>query len=341
MASQFVCVRMQSMNGVNLNAFPFERDLTWMAFFQNAEGRTYARYGGRGDHGPESHLNRESLLWTMRQVLERHKKNDVQPDNKYEPVAKTTRVPMDHSAMRRKMANRKDSCIHCHDIKAADLEHNRRQGRLQKYQIYTYPSPSRLGVHLDTQVHNKIKSIDRRSPAATAGLRAGDVLKSVDQQRVLTFADVTRVLELAPETGTVTFEVERAGQTVAAKIRVTKGWRKNVDASWRPSTGSVGPSTGIWGKRVPDQQRRQYGLSTKTMAVRVTYIWSKWAKGSGIRHNDIVIALNGYKADVNMRQLAAHLHLTGEWGDRFTFTVLRGGRKMDIKIQLPNGPPNG
>ena len=40
-------VRIQSMNGVNLNQFQFEYDLTWMAFLQDAEGRTYTRYGGR------------------------------------------------------------------------------------------------------------------------------------------------------------------------------------------------------------------------------------------------------------------------------------------------------
>ena len=61
MAKKFVCVWIQSMNGVNLNQFQFEYDLTWMAFFQNAEGRTYARYGGRDDSGPESHLTKASM----------------------------------------------------------------------------------------------------------------------------------------------------------------------------------------------------------------------------------------------------------------------------------------
>ena len=56
LADRFVNVRVQSMNGVNLNQFQFEYDLTWMAFFQNAEGRTYTRYGRREDHDAESHL---------------------------------------------------------------------------------------------------------------------------------------------------------------------------------------------------------------------------------------------------------------------------------------------
>jgi len=37
---------MQSMNGVNIHLFQFERDLTWMAFFMDANDRFYARYGG-------------------------------------------------------------------------------------------------------------------------------------------------------------------------------------------------------------------------------------------------------------------------------------------------------
>src|SRR5688572_22764424 len=74
LSEQFVCVRMQSMNGVNLNLFQFERDLTWMSFFMDANDRFYARYGGREDSGAESHLTQKSLLRTMNEVLDLHRK---------------------------------------------------------------------------------------------------------------------------------------------------------------------------------------------------------------------------------------------------------------------------
>ena len=81
------------MNGMNLNQFQFEYDLTWMAFFQNARGRTYTRYGGREDHGPESHLTKASLVRVMKQVLELHKTDSVQPANRYEPAPREAGEP--------------------------------------------------------------------------------------------------------------------------------------------------------------------------------------------------------------------------------------------------------
>jgi hypothetical protein len=45
-----------------------------MAFFQNADGRTYVRYGGREDHDAESHLNKQSLLRVMSQALILHRR---------------------------------------------------------------------------------------------------------------------------------------------------------------------------------------------------------------------------------------------------------------------------
>ena len=61
-----MCVRVQSMNGVNINLFQFDYDLTWMAFFMDAHDGIYARYGGREDHDAESHLTKPSLLRVMR-----------------------------------------------------------------------------------------------------------------------------------------------------------------------------------------------------------------------------------------------------------------------------------
>src|SRR5262245_1042257 len=104
------------MNGVNLNLFQFEYDLTWMAFFMDAHDRFYARYGGREDvGGAESHLNRESLLRVMRQALELHAAGQVQT-SRHEPAGKPARTPEDIPTMKAMMARRKESCIHCHDV---------------------------------------------------------------------------------------------------------------------------------------------------------------------------------------------------------------------------------
>src|SRR5262245_45012940 len=115
------------MNGVNLNLFQFEYDLTWMAFFMDSQDRFYARYGGREDASPESHLNKESLLTVMREVLALHKDGKVQT-SRYEPDGKPVRTPEEIPPMKAMLARRKENkCIHCHDVKVAGLRHEQEQ----------------------------------------------------------------------------------------------------------------------------------------------------------------------------------------------------------------------
>jgi len=340
MSRRFVNVRIQSMNGLNLNQFPFEYDLTWMSFFQNAAGKTYTRYGGREDHDAESHLNKASLLRVMRQVLELHEKESVQPDNRYEPIAKSVHTPEDIPPMKKMMSKRKVSCIHCHDVKSAKLRHHRELGQLDKAMVFTYPSPSRLGVHLDGNTQNKVQSVEDGSPARIAGIRAGDLIRTIDGQRVLTFADATRVLELAPQTGELRFGLERNNRPASVTVKLAPGWRKNKDPSWRSTTGAVGPLSGIWGMRANPLQRKQLNVAADALALRVSYIWAPWARESGIKLGDTIVSLDGYEADMTIRQFQAYLHLNRDWGDKISVTVRRGGNEVKLAIQFPDSPPD-
>ncbi len=340
LAERFVNVRIQSMNGVNVNQFQFEYDLTWMAFFQNSAGLTYTRYGGREDHDTESHLNKASLLRVMRQVLILHQKDRVQPSNRFEPAAKTVRTPEDIPPMKKMLSRRKESCIHCHDVKAATLRQHRELGQLEKGMVFTYPSPSRLGIRLDPEIQFKVRSVKENSPAAAAGIRAGDLIRTMGGQRVLTFADATRVLELAPQTGAIQVGLQRVDEKLMARMRLPEGWRRNDDPSWRPTTSFVGPVSGIWGRRANLQQRKQLGLEAATLAMRVTFIWTPWARKSGIKTGDTIVSVDGFKADMNIRQFQSYLHLNRNWGDRIKVTVRRGKSDVDLIFQFPNEPPD-
>lgn len=340
MAKKFVCVRIQSMNGVNLNQFQFEYDLTWMSFFQNASGRTYARYGGREDHDAESHLNKASLLRVMKQVQALHQEGNVQPANRFEPIPKSVRTPEDIPPMKAMLSKRKVSCIHCHDVKGAQLRHLDNLGKLDKNLVFTYPAPSRLGIHLDPDVQNRVKLVDPKSPAAAAGIRAGDSVRTVAKQRVLTYADFSRVLELTPEEGTLAIDVERNKKTVATQVRLPAGWRKGDDPSWRSSTGMIGPSSGFWGKKADSKERQQIGVSDDGLALKINFIWGQWTRDAGMRQGDIVTSIDGKSPDMTIRQLQAYLHLNRDWGDKIEIEVRRVGEIRKLSMQLPKERPN-
>src|SRR5262245_48099175 len=99
---------MQSMNGVNINLFKFEYDLTFMAFFMDANDRFYARYGGREDFDAETCLTKESLVRVMEQVLEMHRAGKVQT-SRYEPRGEPVRIPEDIPPMNAMIAKRREN----------------------------------------------------------------------------------------------------------------------------------------------------------------------------------------------------------------------------------------
>ena len=327
------------MNGVNLDRFQFEYDLTWMAFFQNDSGRTYARYGGREASGPETHLTKSSLIRVMNQVLDLHARKAVQPVSRYEPDPTTVTRPEQIPTLRSMMAKRKESsCIHCHDVKVARLTQLRDTGELAKEMVYTYPAASRLGFHLDADRQNVISRVVDQSAAANAGLRVGDTLLSCDEQRILTFADLSRVLELAPEIGTLTLRVERAGNVSSFDLALSAGWRSDADSSWRASTGVVGPGSGFWGVPVGQQKRKELDLADDELAIRVNFIWADHAKKSGIKHNDIVVSIDGKTHPMTIRQLQAYLNLNCRWGQQVPLVVRRNGQQVELTMNLPSTP---
>lgn len=338
MAGDFVCVRIQSMNGTNLNQFQFEYDLTWMSFFQNADGRTYVRYGGREDHDAESHLNKQSLLRVMQQALHLHREGKVQPESRYEPVATSVRTPLDIPPMKDMLAPRKESCIHCHDVKVAELRHARDLGTLRKEMVFTYPSPRNLGIEIDPEVQYQVRRVEADSPAEVAGIQVGDLIRALDGQRVLTLADMSRVLELTPNTGKLQIGLERNKRDVPVELNLPSGWRKSEDPSWRQSTGVVGPNAGFWGVPADDAQRRQLGLGKDDLALRATYIHRPWSKAAGLKLNDYVISIDGKRNDMNSRQLHAHCQLNRNWGDTIELVVRRDGKDIKLSMTFPKNP---
>lgn len=339
LAKEFVRVRMQSMNGVNINLFQFERDLTWMAFFMDGRDRFYARYGGREDEEAESHLTKESLVRTMKKVLELHRRGEVQK-SRYEPRPKPERTPEQIPTMKAMMAKRKDSkCIHCHDVKVAELKDLQQKGRFTRDLVFTYPAPSAIGIDLDTEIQNSVRSVTPGSPANRAGVQAGDVLLSADGQRILTFADLTRVLEMTPAESKLPLKIKRGNETIGPTLKLSGNWRRTKDPSWRESLHVAGPNGGFWGQKLSEEERENAGLPNDKMAVLVTHIWGDHTRRAGIKNDDIVVKFDGITKDMTIAQLHAHLNLNRNYGDAIALTIRRKGKEHDLILTLPKEPP--
>jgi hypothetical protein len=328
------------MNGVNIGLFQFEYDLTWMAFFMDAENRFYARYGGRDDGDAESHLSKKSLLKVMEEVLQLHEKREVA--TRHEPSAEPARTPEDIPPLMRELKERKEDerCIHCHQVKAGEFRRLQEEGKFSRQLVFSYPMPRAVGIEVDRDDQRLVRAVESGSPAAAAGVRAGDLLRAADGRRILTAADFSRVLELQPREAELPLDVERDGAVQSLRLKLTGDWRRSGDPSWRASVEGAGPNAGFWARELDGDERRAAGIAADALALKVTFLYPghPTPPRSGLKLGDVVIDLAGKRREMTMRQFHADFSMNRAWGEKVPVIVFRGGREEKLELELPPGP---
>ena len=328
------------MNGVDLKLFRFDGDLTWMSFFMDAQDRFYTRYGGRGDGHAESYLGKESLVRVMQQVLLLHKTRQSLSLSKAgarAPFATPEAIP----PMKKMLAPRKEKCIHCHDVKNAQLRHLQDQGRFQKSLVFTYPDPQQVGIQSESRRQDVVARVVPGSPAARADVRRGDRILKVAGQRVLTMADFSQVLEGVPAQTQLPMQLAREEEIVDALLPLSGNWKTQGDPWWRPSTEVAGPNAGFWAVELSVSQKRKAGLKQDALALRVTFLFPKHPtpRSSDVRLGDVLIELDGKRGQMNTRQMHSHLQMNHDYGDRVPISVLRKGAEKELVLRLRSELP--
>jgi hypothetical protein len=342
LAEEFVCVRIQSMNGININLFQFDGDLTWMAFFMDAHDRFYARYGGREDTGPETLLSKASLLNVMQQVLRLHQTSLQAAANDQLATKSAPRVPEEIPNLKSRMARSKPGtrCIHCHDVKQAELAEQRLAGSFSKEMVFTYPMPSAVGIGLDRDLQQKILTVRPDSAAAKGGVRPGDVVQKVNGRHILTAADFAWVLERTPRQAELPLEVQRDGETIRTTLKLTGTWRTTEDPSWRSSTYLAGPNAGFWAEPLSEARKQKASLAKDALALRVTIFFGGHPAPvkAGLKVNDVIIEFDGKRQPMTVRQLHTYCQMNHEYGDEIPITILREGKEVKLTLEMPDKP---
>jgi serine protease Do len=330
------------MNGVDLNLFQFDYDLTWMAFFMDADDKFYARYGGREDADPESYLTRASLARVMREALRKHRGGPGEAARP-ETARGLARTPEDIPTMAPMMARRKEKCIHCHDVKVADLRHRRELGTFSRDQVFTYPTPSAVGLKVDPDDQARVESVRPESPASRAGVRAGDRIGAVGGEPVLTVADFARILERTPDRADLPLRLERDGRPVPTELHLEGHWRRTADPSWRPSVEVAGPNLGFWALPLSAAQKEPLGIDAGSMGLKVSFLFPKHPTPprADLRVGDVVVEVDGRRKGMTTRQLHAYCQMNHAYGDKVPAVVLRDGREVRLTLELPDRPPGG
>ncbi len=321
--------------GIDLNLFQFDYDLTWAAFFMNAHGHVYARYGARKDAHAEAMMSLAGLRTVMTRALEAHRRD---PDRRPPATAEPLR-PESFRSLPENLRSGKN-CMHCHqvwDFQRRDLPAFSNAGATA-----VYPLPENLGFSLEVDRGNIVASVDPEGPAARAGLRAKDEVLAMNGTPVWSAADASWVLHNHSGGSPVLVDVQRAGARQQVKVVPQGDWRSR-DISWRGSMWALRPATGFGGKRLDDAELQKLGLKAGTFAVRVNYIvdWDgadhpagRNALKAGLRKGDVVLAAGGKRDFSGEMQFQTWFRLTQKPGTEIEIEILRDGKVVKLRIPI-------
>jgi hypothetical protein len=179
------------MNGVNINLFQFDYDLTWMAFFLGGDGRVLGRYGGRAADAAEGRVSLAGLRYAMAAALEAHRTGAGVPP----PPRKAPRTAEQFPAAARLP---RTACIRCHQVYDLRRESLQMSGKWSLDELWVYPPPENVGLTLEVDRGDVIAHVAPGSAAARLGLAKGDRLRTVGGRPVASYGDVQYALHKAP-----------------------------------------------------------------------------------------------------------------------------------------------
>lgn len=350
---QFVCVRIVQANGLDLALFQYDYDQSWAAFFLNPNDMTiYGRYGTRS-HQRETHndMSLESFAAALKGALALHAEY---PANKAVLAAKRGPapqypVPEQYPSLKGRFTSQLNyqgnvvqSCMHCHQVgEALRLVHRTAGEPIPDQLLFPYPHPKALGLILDPGEKATVKQVAAGSQAEKDGFRPGDEILKLENQPIISIADVQWVLHHAPAKGNLSAEVRRGSRTLPLTLTLNEGWRRLDDIGWRASSWDLRRLVlgGMKLDPATPAQRRQAGVADGAMAFHVVHVgqYGEHARAyrEGVRGDDIIVAVKGRTDNMREGDLLAWLAQNTSPGERLPVTIWRGGQKREFNIPLP------
>jgi serine protease Do len=320
-----VRVRLSKLEGVDLNVFEFDYDLTMMIFFLNADEHIYGRYGGREGKSADARQSLAGLRYAMQAALGTHRRVAESP------IPKASERPQTVSDLFG--GKRRDGCVHCHQVKETQNNNLKRDGLWNPDHIWRYPLPDNLGLVLEVDRGNVIKHVESDSPAARVGLRPGDVVRNLGDTAIHSPADARFALDKAPKSGSIEITWQRGDETSQKRLALPKGWRK-TDLSWRRSMQWAVPSARVVGRNLNPEERQTRGLSAGQLAFWQLYPVSTAAAAAGVREKDIILGFDGKLLEMTSYKFLSYVRRNYVVGDKVTIDVLRGDKRLSLPMQL-------
>jgi serine protease Do len=348
---RFVCVRVVQANAMDLTLFQFDYDLTFAAFFLNADKTIYGRFGSRSDQKQaEKDISLEGFRKSMLSALDLHKNypaNRASLQGK-QPVPVKFKVPEEFPSLSGKYKATIDyegkvaqSCIHCHQVRDAERILTRKSAQpIPDQTLFPWPMPNVVGLVMDPKEKARILEVIPASAAAKTGCQAGDEIVSIEGQAIVSTADIQWVLHHAASPAAISIAIKRGGKPLSLRLALEDGWRLKSDLAWRTTTWDLRrmAAGGLVLKDSPLELRREANLGESNLALRVTYVGQyndhAAAKRAGFQVDDIIVRADGNTNHMTESTLFRYLLQKRMPGTSVPVTVLRAGNAIDLQMPM-------
>ncbi len=304
----------------------------------------YARYGGRDAESPESRLSKESLLHTMRQVLEAHELRRREPASAaareaVQPAPEKPVRPDDFPLIRK----HHNGCLHCHQVQEYRLLQSYADGAFDTKLLFPFPLPENLGVTFQRDHGHRVERVKPDSVADRHGIRPGDTILRTGKISVRSEEDFRWLLHRHRASAELVLDVESERTEGATPTRrqvvlpLEAGWWKG-DVSWRKSLRSYPVVWGFLGYSVGSEERRTAGLEGDSLAIKVVSLRGQTggvAQAVGLAKGDLIVGLEGQTRVLTLEQFKSELLKRYAPGDEIRLEVLREGKPRALQGRFP------
>ena len=233
------------------------------------------------------------------------------------------------------------SCVHCHQIGDAFRTSFREQKKpIPSEWIYPQPAPETIGMTLAPDYVARVSAVRDASPAAKAGIQAGDEIVSLAGQPLVSMADVSWILHRFAEGGQLAAVVKRAGMEHPVNLTLPTGWREKADISKRVGTWTMRAMAlgGLVLEDLADDARSVRALGKSEMALLIKFVGQYGnhaaGKNAGFRKDDIIVELDGKADRTTESELIGKLLHTHPVGARVKAVVLRGEQRVNLTLPI-------
>lgn len=344
---RFVTVRLTDAAELDERFFPYrthqDLDLSWWAYCLSPDGDLYAVFGGKDHVSENTRISEAAFENTLRRVLAHHadpRRREWDVDFPMGASSLVEHGPRDSKGYSLLLAKRPElekphgeygSCLHCHQVGDMLTMESLDDGSFSVEAFMgRWPLPENVGLVLDRDDGLLVKTVERGSPAAKAGLRVGDRLGMAEGTRLFGQADFRGVLHRAAEgDDAIAIAWLRGDEVAFGTVEVRSGWREGKNA-WRKTVydGVYGPGMGFFPLNGPQAGKGQ-GLSIKP--------WMGPNPGerpvfsTGLRPNMEIVAIDDMDDDLATRELITWFRLKYQPGDEVRYRT-RDGQTYRFKL---------